>query len=120
MCSNIVQPETVYTDLYREQEGRCAICGITEEDASYSPNTSSVLHKTKRHAVDHDHETQKVRGLLCRSCNLGLGFFRDDIRTLKKAIEYLSRPTDFRPYWISRAPSLSREERSRAFKGWRN
>lgn len=39
--------------------------------------------------VDHCHSTGKVRGLLCKNCNTGLGSFRDNIAYLQKAIEYL-------------------------------
>jgi hypothetical protein len=56
----------------------CPICGI-----SYSNSN----HMTKI-AVDHNHETGKVRGLICMSCNLGLGRF-DSITKLKKALEYM-------------------------------
>ena len=41
--------------------------------------------------VDHDHKTNKIRGLLCNSCNRGLGYFRDDIRMVRKAAKYLER-----------------------------
>lgn len=41
-------------------------------------------------AVDHDHQNNKVRGLLCNSCNKALGFFKDDIIIIKKALKYLS------------------------------
>ncbi len=58
------------------QDGRCAICG-------YRPETS--LH------VDHDHESRKVRGLLCGSCNRMLGLAKDDPTRLAAAIEYLAR-----------------------------
>ena len=40
-------------------------------------------------AVDHCHTTNKVRGLLCRNCNLGLGGFKDNIETIRKAIAYV-------------------------------
>ena len=40
--------------------------------------------------VDHDHSTQEVRGLICNSCNLGLGKFKDNIQSLKNAIAYLN------------------------------
>lgn len=39
--------------------------------------------------IDHCHKTNKVRGGLCHACNVGLGFFRDDVGLLQSAIEYL-------------------------------
>ncbi|MEV7402864.1 endonuclease domain-containing protein [Streptomyces sp. NPDC091267] len=62
----------------------CDICG-TEP----TPDTP--------HGVDHCHETGRVRGVLCRSCNLALGHFRDDPERVLKAARYLSKPdTDYR------------------------
>lgn len=65
-----------YEELLSKQGGRCAIC---------------KKHPTKyrRMAVDHDHITKKVRGLLCHTCNKGLGMFLDDIGRLQAAIRYL-------------------------------
>ena len=42
-------------------------------------------------SVDHCHVTGNVRGLLCRACNLALGQFEDNIKTLNKAIKYLEQ-----------------------------
>jgi hypothetical protein len=41
-------------------------------------------------AIDHSHITNHIRGLLCNKCNLGLGFFRDDLNLLQNAIDYLA------------------------------
>lgn len=45
--------------------------------------------KDKRHAIDHDHATGQIRGLLCDLCNTGLGMFKDNQELLQKAIVYL-------------------------------
>ncbi len=45
--------------------------------------------KPKQLVVDHCHKTNKIRGLLCNTCNIGLGYFEDNISTLNKAIKYL-------------------------------
>lgn len=60
------------------QNHKCFICGSPEMN-----NKNKVL------CVDHNHTTGKIRGLLCGNCNTGLGGFRDNINSLKKAIEYL-------------------------------
>jgi DNA-binding CsgD family transcriptional regulator len=41
--------------------------------------------------VDHDHETKQVRDLLCRNCNLALGYLQDDILILESALAYLKK-----------------------------
>jgi DNA-directed RNA polymerase subunit RPC12/RpoP len=62
--------------LKLEQNYKCKMCG-----------KDLVLgHSTH---IDHDHITNKVRGILCNKCNLGLGFFNDNIKTLKLGIKYL-------------------------------
>lgn len=61
------------------QGGVCAIC---QKDRGLVLNT------------DHCHKTGAVRGLLCRDCNVGLGFFKDSQTALQKAISYLSKHTD--------------------------
>jgi hypothetical protein len=75
---NITQAD--YEALYVFQGGRCAICW-------------RATGKSKKLAVDHDHKTGSVRGLLCSSCNRGvLGHLRDDVLALERAIRYLQFP----------------------------
>lgn len=64
--------------LWRKQGGCCAICAKPLVDEGHDG-----LH------VDHHHETQAVRGLLCGHCNRGLGQFMDSAELLFKASEYL-------------------------------
>jgi recombination endonuclease VII len=65
-----------YMRIFNEQEGRCAVCEKVSE---------VVLH------VDHDHQTGEVRGLLCRRCNLSLGYLRDSPYNAVGAARYLMR-----------------------------
>lgn len=67
-----------YNKMFKDQNGECRICGTKE-------------NRNKRFSVDHDHETRKVRGLLCFECNKGLGGFRDNTIFLMQAIKYLNR-----------------------------
>lgn len=62
-----------YQRRFNEQNGKCAICD--------EPHT--------RLAVDHCHKTHSIRGLLCKRCNCGLGFFMDNENLLVKALGYL-------------------------------
>ena len=67
-----------YNSMLQRQDGGCAICGKPEADTR-----GHKLH------IDHCHDTGLVRGLLCASCNTGIGKFRDNISFLDRAIEYL-------------------------------
>ena len=71
-----------YTAMYEKQKGGCAICK-TPIGLYGAEGQAPVLH------VDHCHETEKVRGLLCRTCNVGLGHFKDNATVLRLAAEYL-------------------------------
>lgn len=81
-----------YWALYEAQGGRCYIC-------------QRASGKTRRLAVDHDHDTGFVRGLLCKPCNRDvLGHLRDSINALWRAILYLRRPPAFAVIGKVRAP----------------
>jgi hypothetical protein len=66
--------------MYEEQNGVCWICEKRTRGRGEEKNTL---------AVDHNHKTGKIRGLLCSNCNTGLGNLRDSIELLEKAITYL-------------------------------
>lgn len=72
--------------MLADQNGVCLIC------SKELIVLGSVEEIQKVACVDHCHKTGKVRGLLCRNCNTGLGSFKDDTDFLKKAIEYLEGP----------------------------
>lgn len=62
-----------YQSMMKIQKERCAICGT----------------KSEHLCIDHEHASGKVRGLLCKKCNSGLGFFGDSLENLERAIKYL-------------------------------
>jgi hypothetical protein len=64
-----------YQAMLTRQSGACAIC---------RKRPGETL------SVDHCHDTHKVRSLLCRKCNLGLGHLKHDPRLLRAAIAYLA------------------------------
>ena len=68
-----------YEQLLEKQNYCCAIC----ESKISSKRTSRLF-------VDHCHATLVVRGLLCSSCNHGLGQFKDSPKLLQRAIQYLT------------------------------
>ena len=73
-------PRGTYAKMLVAQEGKCAICGTTDPGA-----------RTKRFHVDHCHTTNQLRDLLCNTCNVGLGAFRDNPDLLINAAEYLRK-----------------------------
>lgn len=70
-----------YTEVFRNQGGVCAIC-LRPEGDQYRGMIINLC-------VDHDHETGKFRGLLCRLCNIGIGRLGESAVTLRRAAEYI-------------------------------
>jgi hypothetical protein len=64
-----------YEKMLKDADGRCSLC----------------KRPCEKLFVDHDHTTKKVREMLCRACNSGLGMFGDDIELMQRAIEYVKR-----------------------------
>lgn len=74
-----------YGALLSRQAGVCAICGQPEQHAGGRHGDTQ-----RQLAVDHDHETGMVRGLLCSFCNTAIGALRHDVNLLARAITYLT------------------------------
>lgn len=68
-----------YNNKFMEQQGCCAICNKHQSEFK------------KPLFVDHDHDTGKVRGLLCNKCNWAIGLLDDSIKRLESAINYLEK-----------------------------
>jgi hypothetical protein len=75
-----ITPEQFHS-LILKQNNCCAICG--------KPETIKWRGKIKKLAIDHNHDTGKIRGLLCHFCNVGIGQFRDSLPLLQKAMDYI-------------------------------
>jgi len=74
--------EDEYNRLYQEQKGLCAICR-----GAAHPRYGKLV-------VDHDHETGRVRGLLCNNCNVAVGMLKEDPTIFEAGARYVR---DFRP-----------------------
>jgi len=71
-----ITPEQ-YEEMAISQNYKCAICEVHADKLS------------KKLAVDHDHKTGNIRGLLCSACNIGIGNLKDDVEIVRKAVNYL-------------------------------
>lgn len=69
-----------YEEMFREQSSVCKICHTAKPE--------------EKLAVDHCHDTGKVRGLLCSACNKGLGLFKDNEGYLQSAAKYIKESKD--------------------------
>lgn len=70
--------QQMYDEMYEAQKGCCALCNEPEEKFAWL-------------CIDHDHETGKIRGLLCPNCNRGLGLMKDSANLLRKAALYVEQ-----------------------------
>lgn len=70
-----------YESMLSEQQNKCYVCSIEHKPDVYKG----------RLYVDHCHKTGEIRGLLCGGCNSMLGYAKDDIEVLQKAIDYLRK-----------------------------
>ena len=71
-------------ELLNNQNNECKIC-----NKILPSELNGLVKKQHQYDVDHCHKTNKVRGILCHNCNVGLGRFKDDSELLVKAAEYI-------------------------------
>ena len=71
--------EEKYNKMVEKVNNRCEICGKHTKELK------------KSLCIDHDHNTGKIRGLLCSDCNVAIGRFKDNINSIKNAIKYLTK-----------------------------
>lgn len=72
-----------YWDMVNAAKGVCEICGKVESQIHHATGEAQNL------SVDHDETTGKIRGILCSTCNRGIGFLQHDKQILQAAIKYL-------------------------------
>lgn len=84
---NITQND--YDKILKTQNNVCAICKENGKDKkSKDGKTIRFFH------IDHCHKTNKIRGILCQSCNIGIGKLRDSVKVLESAISYIRNSTN--------------------------
>ena len=66
--------------MLKKQNNKCKICSLKFNENNFKSKS----------CIDHCHTTNKIRGLLCPTCNSGLGFFKDNTNLLINAITYLA------------------------------
>jgi hypothetical protein len=69
------------SSILAQQDGKCAICDLVLRERTGD----------RRACIDHDHGTGEIRGILCSNCNRALGLFKDNERTIGRALAYLQR-----------------------------
>lgn len=75
-----------YNNMFVAQEGKCACCGISEAELKSKYDSFHA-----RFCVDHDHQTNKVRQLLCHKCNTLIGYLEKRKEILGKALDYIDK-----------------------------
>lgn len=99
-------PAVDYGIQFEKQHGMCAICGKEPWEDRHSTRLN----------IDHCHSSDRLRGLLCRACNTGIGQLNDDPELLRKAIVYL----ETKGVWFKEAYATSGKARHNGPSGPRS
>lgn len=73
--------EDDFSTIFKMQNNKCGICFETE----------NIQKDGKRFAIDHNHITNEIRGILCYFCNMGVGAFNENLYWMINAIKYLRK-----------------------------
>lgn len=76
-----------FNQAFEKQGGICAVCG--------RPETATINGKIFWLSVDHDHNTGKVRGLLCHKCNIALGHLEENPVIIQSLLTYITKGTEY-------------------------
>ncbi len=80
---------------YSEKKTLKSVYGITKDEYVFLlekvNNRCEICGSNIKLCIDHDHETDRIRGILCGNCNSAIGLFKENIKSLLKAVEYLKR-----------------------------
>lgn len=95
-CVKETEKEYMSKNIDRKRSWRLThYYGITKDEQQElfdrAGHKCELCESTTRLGIDHNHTTGKVRGLLCQTCNSLLGYAKDDIELLQRAIDYLKR-----------------------------
>jgi DNA-directed RNA polymerase specialized sigma subunit len=93
-CSNKKNREDTKATQYKHKHQLAKRYHITPEEYVECMSTSNcceICSSTDNLCYDHDHNTMKFRGVLCRSCNKAIGLLGDTVEGLQKAVDYLER-----------------------------
>lgn len=85
-----VRPDDIER-IRRSQGNTCALCGKLLP--SLAERLATAIIRNVEH-IDHDHETGRIRGILCGGCNTALGKLGDNADGLSRALAYVSEPAD--------------------------
>lgn len=85
-----------YNEMLESQKGKCAICN--------QPEAQMRNGKLKALAVDHNHKSGSIRGLLCSDCNTGIGKLKEDKNILLSAVRYLDKHSEQSPNVVVLTP----------------